>query len=138
MTEKIALRYETAPLSSLTYNSGATNQKAYIPLLFDEGILSIDVITGTVLSGRLYQHQTRKFKEYNFTISSDQLLSTTDTTFIQNFWVGLYTYVAFFNGTSWSNYVEVVNGGGVCPLQYADGNIYLPEVPMKLTTINQV
>lgn len=138
MTDKIAFRYDTTPLSDLTYSGAGAYYKDYVPLLFDEGNKGTVIESGTVLSGRNYQHRTRKFIEYNITISADQLLTAGDVAFFQEYWTAPYIYVAFHSGSGWSNFVEVSNGGGVCPMSYVDGNYNLPEITMKLTTVQQV
>jgi hypothetical protein len=71
--KRIALRFTTDKLTSLTFDSDATNQKTYETIRMTAPIPVVVRENGILLNGRQYSHHLYSHNEIEITISTDEL-----------------------------------------------------------------
>lgn len=131
---KIVLRYSDTPITSLDYDSGATNQAEFECTFISPPIKSVVQDSGRLLNGRGYSHKLYATTEYDVDISANDLNNQTDIDYIQNWWISPYKYAIFYKTGQLStyDYVEVMTDGGRCPFEFMENIVMLPEVKFKL------
>lgn len=132
----IALMFDDEKLEVLTYNPALTDseQRLYDTITPKKNSINRTVDEGILLSGRKYSHLLYKHLEWDITISADEL-GTSDVDFIENFLDAPFKYISTYNGTSWSNYIEVIANSGRTPIEYVEGLEDLPEITLNLRKV---
>jgi hypothetical protein len=134
--KRIALRYTEENLSSMTFDSVATNQKTYETIRMTAPIPVVVRENGILLNGRQYSHHLYSHNEIEITISTDEL-STSDIDFLINFYKSNYQYISI-NNITFGNYIKVITEAGKFPLEYLNDIKYLPEIKFKLNYENPI
>jgi hypothetical protein len=135
---KIVLRHSTTILSSLTYASGATNQKILDTVKLTANIPKIEIDAGILLSKRRYSHSLGTYNTYDVVISADELKTVANLDFVKAWFSAPYKYIALPSGVTYTNYIEVISESGDLPIQYIEDIIYLPEIELKLIGVQGV
>ncbi len=132
----IALMFSATELFELTYNPALTDseQRLYDTITPKATLVNRTVDEGVLLSGRRYSHLIHKHFEWDITISADEL-NTSDVEFIENFLDSPFKYISTHNGTSWSNYIQVISNSGRTPIDYIEGLEDLPEITLNLRKV---
>ncbi len=139
----IVLAYTDNPLAANTgYNAdfevilGLENegaQQSFKELKLYE-LPTTGVVTGKTLRGKSFEHITFVDTEYTVTISADELLSSTKRAFLKAFWGATHKYLV--TDLTTGDYIPVVSGGGLLPVEFINENKYLQEVTLKLVANN--
>ena len=112
--------------------SGATGLQLELSCLKLLSKPKINVVTGTLLNSRSFEHITSIKEIWEIVVSANELITTSKKDFIVNFWKSLHKYICV--DTTTGDYIQVVSGGGDLPIEYIEENKYLPEVTLKLET----
>lgn len=132
----IAIRKSSTALSPLTFDSEATGQKIYNNLAPRKTYINRVVEEGILLNGRQYQHTLYRHREWDLVISADEI-DQTDIDFLNDFNNSLFRYISIYNGSSWSDYIEVISDGDRLQVEYIEGLEDLPEVTLNLREVNK-
>lgn len=135
-----ALLFSDTPLTDLSYDSMASNQEVFSPRVIMPPRPTKSEVRGKTLSGYQYAHTLHRHLIFEMTISSTEIstvqeLTNDKLTHLLNFWNAPYRYVSYPDG---ADYIEVLTDGEEFPIAYIEGIIYLPEVTLRLTTVNPV
>ena len=132
---RIAFRYTTAPLKTVEekhYSDTAEHQMKFETVKCPRPQLSTNTETGSLLSGKSYNHTLYKKRKNEVIISSNELTEAV-ITFLEEIWTAMYVYVSYYNGAAWSDYVEITLPGGDFPISYIEDLEYLPEITLSFT-----
>ena len=98
-------------------------------------VSNITVDKGNCLNGENYSHILSKSKDYEVTISANELDSAA-LSFFDNFYNSNNKFISFSqNASSWGDYIEVITEGGRLPITYINNNRNLPEIAFKFSKV---
>lgn len=136
MSNRIELVYSATPLITLTrpedltgYSYQQFETAKYVPPK-----KSTVADAGAMLNGRKFNHIKFVYYEYEFVVSSWEYLDD----FFNAFWTAQYKYLSLWTGSAWSDYKEVDTGSGSLPVSYQSDLECMPEIPLKLTSMETV
>lgn len=133
---QIAFRFTSSPLASnqLTYNPSLldSEQRLYEGLKFPRPFLNKSSEKGVLLNGRQYENINYANKEYEITITADEL-DASDIAFFEAFWMSPNKYISYLSsGYTWTNYIKVVTDSGRLPISNPEDLEFLYELAFKL------
>jgi hypothetical protein len=133
----MALAYTDSPLTDLKFadNFTAGTQRFFNPVYYVPPKRTKMVNEGKTLRGRNFQHILYKVKTHEPVISSNELNVNGNKSFLQAFWEAYYQYISVFDGTNWSDYIEVDTPGGDFPIEYIESVELFPEVKLILIEV---
>lgn len=131
MTKRISLRIAESKLSTLTYDSEATNQYEYTALNLSPVVENVRKAIGENLNGSGFCHILYAKKEIDIVISADEIDST-QKAFLSNWFKAPYAYISLNSGSGFGNYIRVYTESGRVPWSYIDGIIDLPEISFTI------
>lgn len=134
--EYFAIMFSATELVSLTFDNMLTDseQRIYFGLSVLRPNRNRVTDDGVLLNGRQYSHLLYEHKEWDLLISSNEI-DNDDVDFIDNFLSAKFKYIAFYNGSSWEDYIEVLANSGRTPVEYLEGVEFLPEVTLNLRKV---
>ncbi len=134
----IAIRKSTSKLSVLTFDSGIedSEQKIYNNIAPRKTYINRSVEEGILLNGRQYQHTLYRHREWDLIISANEI-DQSDINFLDDFNNSLFKYISLYNGSDWSDYIEVLTTDGRLSIEYIEGLEDLPEVSLNLREVNK-
>lgn len=124
--KKVVFRYETSPLTTLTYDELAANQKVFNCTMIDYNTQT-EVDKGRLLNGKGYEHSLYNFKSWEIGIGANEI-DQTNLDFLVNFWKAGYKYILPSGAAIRGNYILVSGGGGKLPVERVEDMVFLKEI----------
>jgi hypothetical protein len=125
--KNVLFRYETTPLTSLVYDSTATNQKTFNCIMIDYNP-NVAIDKGRLMNGKGFAHSLYNFLSWDISIGADEI-DQTNLDFLSDFWTAGYKYILPSVSTSYSgNYKLVGTDGGKLPVERLDDLVFLKEI----------
>ncbi|MBS4000730.1 MAG: hypothetical protein KGZ71_09650 [Desulfobulbaceae bacterium] len=139
----IILAYCNAPLPDDTaYNAdfatvmpeGAVGAQMQFNTLKFIPSIETETVSGKTKRGRNFEHVISSDEIYDIVITADELMTLAKRAFVTNFWKSSHKYLV--TDTTTGDYINVVSGGGVLPMDYINESKYLPELKLNLKVAN--
>jgi hypothetical protein len=145
MIKRIALAYKDTITDADTLIDGAsydisntTTQMLFMGAIVSYPYTNITVDKGQCLNGENYSHILSISKDYEVTISANELDGSA-LSFLDSFYSSNNKFISFSDdGTTFGDYIEVITDGGRLPITYTNSNKYLPEIVFKFMKVNPV
>ena len=133
---QIAFRFTNTPLASneLAYNPNLldSEQRLFEGLKFPRPFINKSSEKASLLNGRQYENINYSNKEYEVTISADEL-DASDITFFDAFLMSPNKYISYvLPNMTWANYIKVVTDSGRLPISNPEDLEFLFELSFKL------